>query len=86
MSAAIGCVTTTEKGMIMMTIKYADKEGDVNVFIQAPTERDDDAEAILRKERMQARLEQAIAWLGERYLLHPSKRVQRAGPKLEFSR
>jgi hypothetical protein len=60
----------------LMTIRYADRDGDIPIAIQVPA-LDHDVETIARQARMKMRLHEAIEKMGERYVLHESKRITR---------
>jgi len=67
---------------MLMTIRHADREGDIPVAIPAPA-LDSDPETMARAERMEERRARAIALLGQRYVFHKLNRVERA-PTSQF--
>lgn len=63
--------------MKLTTVLRAEHNGDVPLWIEAPA-NDEDPDAQERIKRMNDKLEWAKERLGERYVLHPTKRVTRA--------
>lgn len=63
--------------MKLTTVLRAEHNGDVPLWIEAPT-TDLDPEAQERIKRMKDKLEWAKAVLGSRYVLHETRRVTRA--------
>ena len=66
-----------ERMATLMTIRFAGKEGDVPMAVEVPAIGDDE-ETAARLLRMKIKLNDAITRLGERYVLHKSKRITRA--------
>ena len=63
--------------MKLTTVLRAERGGDVPVWISAPATNDGDKMTEERIKRMNERLEQAKATLGQRYVLHPDNRVEK---------